>query len=190
MASGTQNAPAISDEMLARQFVEKHDASCFEELFVRHRRRIYFACRSFFESVGLAEDATQETFLRAYKNMHTFQGGSFCGWLMRIAKNVCIDEWRKRRPESACQEVAVENLPAKYALEHSTDLGLAVEKVRNELATLAPEQRRCLELTIDGYSYTETAALTGLSTKAVKSHVQNGRRMLWLRLEGILAQLR
>jgi DNA-directed RNA polymerase specialized sigma24 family protein len=38
---------------------------------------------------------------------------------------------------------------------------------------------------IQGYSYEETAALTGLSTEAVKSHLQNGRRMLWLKMKGI-----
>ena len=45
-------------------------------------------------------------------------------------------------------------------------------------------------MTIEGYSYEETATLTGLPIKAVKSHIQNGRRMLWLKMERMLSQLR
>jgi DNA-directed RNA polymerase specialized sigma24 family protein len=53
---------------------------------------------------------------------------------------------------------------------------------------LPAEQRRCLELKIDGYSYEESASLTGLTVGAVKSHLQNGRRMLWLRLGKAVAE--
>jgi DNA-directed RNA polymerase specialized sigma24 family protein len=46
-----------------------------------------------------AEEATQETLLQAYRSIHSFYGGDFAGWLMRVARNVCIDEWRRSRPE-------------------------------------------------------------------------------------------
>lgn len=190
MESGAQKAPVVSDEHLVRQFVETHDAACFAELFARHRKRIYFACRAFFENGSAAEDATQEAFLRAYQNMHRFREGNFSAWLMRIAKNVCIDQWRKQRPEVGPEELQMETVPADGALDERADLRIAVEKVRKEMETLSPDQRRCLEMAIDGYSYEETAAHTGLSIKAVKSHIQNGRRMLWLKMEGMLSKLK
>jgi DNA-directed RNA polymerase specialized sigma24 family protein len=56
------------------------------------------------------------------------------------------------------------------------------------MKSLTPEQQRCLEMKIEGYSYEETAEQTGLSVEAVKSHLQNGRRMLWLKVEGMLAR--
>jgi RNA polymerase sigma-70 factor (ECF subfamily) len=58
------------------------------------------------------------------------------------------------------------------------------------MSSLSPEQQRCLEMKIEGYSYEETAARTGLSIEAVKSHLQNGRRMLWLKMEGAIARLK
>jgi DNA-directed RNA polymerase specialized sigma24 family protein len=70
------------------------------------------------------------------------------------------------------------------------DLRLAVQKVWQEMKSLSPEQRRCLEMKIGGYSYDETAARMGLPIEAVKSHLQNGRRMLWLKVEGMLSQLK
>ena len=58
------------------------------------------------------------------------------------------------------------------------------ENVRLKRPATHPDQRCCLEMKIQGYSYEETAARTGLSIDAVKSHLQNGRRMLWLKMKG------
>lgn len=178
-------APAIPDEEIVRRFQETGSSDCFAELFARHRKRVYLACRGFFADSATAEDATQETFLRIYQKIHSFQAGNFSGWLMRIARNVCIDQWRKRRVEP---EIEAELLPegsAVGAAERTPDLHLMVEEVWKEMTLLPPDQRLCLEMKIQGYSYEETAAGTGLSIEAVKSHLQNGRRRLWLRIKGI-----
>jgi RNA polymerase sigma-70 factor (ECF subfamily) len=178
-------APAIPDEELVRRFQETGSSDCFAELFARHRRRVFMACGGFFADSAAAEDATQETFLRIYQKMHSFQGGSFSGWLMRIAKNVCIDQWRKRRPEAGIDGALLPEGPALGAPDRTPELHLVVEEVWKEMTSLPPDQRRCLEMKIQGYSYEETAARTGLSIEAVKSHLQNGRRRLWLKTKGI-----
>ena len=178
-------APAIPDEELVRRFQETGSSECFAELFARHRRKVFLACRGFFADSAGAEDATQETYLRTYQKMHSFQGGNFSGWLMRIAKNVCIDQWRKRRPEAGIDGALLPEGSAAGALDRTPDLHLMVEEVWKEMASLPPDQRRCLEMKIQGYSYEETAARTGLSIEAVKSHLQNGRRRLWLKTKGI-----
>jgi RNA polymerase sigma-70 factor, ECF subfamily len=180
---------AVPDEEVVRQFRETHDNDLFAELFRRHRRRVYLSCWSFFSDGDAAEDATQEAFMRAYQNMHRFLEGDFCHWMLRIARNVCIDEWRKRRPQTSIEAAEAEGIPVAGSLEASSDLRMAAERVLLELTHLAPEQRRCLELKIDGYSYEETSARTGLPLEAVKSHLQNGRRLLWLRMENMLTRL-
>jgi RNA polymerase sigma-70 factor (ECF subfamily) len=190
MSVGAQSKREIPDEELVRRFQSSGDAECFAELFVRHRKRIYFACRGFFSDGSAAEDATQVTFLRAYQKIGHFREGNFCGWLIRIAKNVCIDQWRKRRPEIATEDIEPDALPDAETLDRMSDLHLAVEKLRREMESLSLEQRRCLELKIEGYSYDETAMRTGLSVEAVKSHIQNGRRALWLKMEGTLSRVK
>lgn len=184
MPSSAQVAPAIPDEELVRRFQEAGGNDCFAELFARHRRRVYMACRGFLSDSATAEDATQETFVRIYRKVRSFQGGDFSGWLMRIAKNVCIDEWRRRRSEGVVDSELLPEASAAGAQKTAADLRLMVEEVRKEMATLPSEQRRCLEMIIQGYSYEEIAARTGLSIDAVKSHLQNGRRMLWLKIKG------
>jgi RNA polymerase sigma-70 factor (ECF subfamily) len=188
MSSRAQPAKEESDEELVSRFQRGGDPECFAELFVRYRKGIYLACRSFFSDGGTAEDATQETFLRAYQNLRRFREGNFRGWLMRIAKNVCIDHWRKRRPETLADETELNELPDVGALDRTWDLQDAVARLRKEMELLPAEQHRCLELKLQGYSYEEMAERTGLPVEAVKSHLQNGRRMLWLKMEGTVSR--
>jgi len=81
-------------------------------------------------------------------------------------------------------------IPAKTALDQSSDVHFTLERVRREMQGLSHEQRQCLEMKIEGCSYEETAARTGLSIEAVKSHLQNGRRMLWIKMGEGRSQLR
>src|SRR5436190_17443 len=182
MTIGTQSWPEAE---LIRGVVENGDRECFAELFMRHRKTIYFSCRRFFGDPGAAEDATQETFLRAWRNQRAFQGGDYSSWLMRIARNICIDEYRKNRPEAPVVDAEMAAMPATGG---SLEDRMMAERLRQEIRALAPGQRQCLEMKIEGYSYEETAARTGFSVDAVKSYIQNGRRMLWRRMEGALLQ--
>ena len=189
MSAGTPTRRELSDEELVREFRAHGDQTSFRKLFERHRRRVYVACRVFLQEASSAEDATQEAFLRAYQNLDRFVAGNFLGWLMRIAKNVCIDHWRRRRHEPDLGDEEMATLADGKSLERSTVMRLAVEKVLAEMSHLPEEQRRCLELKVAGYSYEETAALTGYSTAAVKSHLQNGRRMLWIAVRSSLGRV-
>jgi RNA polymerase sigma factor (sigma-70 family) len=189
MAIRAQTPPLVSDEEVVRRFRETGDNAWFTEIFARYRKKVYYACRAFYSDSAAAEDATQETFLRAYEKMGQFSGGDLGGWLTRIAKNICIDQWRKRRPEGLVEESDLgEDGAVEIPVAPTYDLRLSAQRVWDEMRSLSPEQRRCLEMKVEGYSYEETAAMTGMSVDAVKSHLQNGRRMLWLRMEGTLVR--
>lgn len=179
---------ALPDEELAQRAGQAGDNDCFAELFARYRNRVYYSCRGFFADSQAAEDATQETFLRAYTNIRGFHQGDFPAWLMRIAKNVCIDEWRRGRRETGIDEMGLAERPTPNPLDSSFETRLMAERVWQEMKLLPREQRLCLEMKIEGFSYEETAARTGLTTSAVKSHLQNGRRMLWRKTEGTIGQ--
>jgi RNA polymerase sigma-70 factor, ECF subfamily len=189
MSLAAQTGRARSDEELVSRYQLTGDPEYFAQVFARNRTLVFAACRRFFGNGSLAEDATQETFLRAYKNIHQFREGNVCGWLMRIAKNVCIDLWRKQRPELEAVEAGSIDPSGICNLDHLTAMTHAMKRVQEEMKSLAPAQRRCLEMKMEGFSYEETAERTGLSVGEVKSHLQNGRRMLWMRVEGILSEL-
>ena len=178
----------LPDEELARSVALAGNNECFAELFARHRRKVFCACRGFFSDSQAAEDATQETFLRAHRNIRGFHQGDFSVWLIRIAKNVCIDECRRRRRETGIDETVLADHPSPNRLDSSCEARLLAERVWQEMRLLPIEQRQCLELKIEGFSYEETAARIGLTIGAVKSHIQNGRRMLSRKTEGAPAK--
>ncbi len=190
MSVGARTQNDLPDDEIVRLFQSSGDPQWFGELYGRYRRRVYCSCRGFFRDGAAAEDATQDTFIRAFQNIRSFEGGNFGGWLMRIAKNVCIDHWRKRRPEADSDDSDVDSMSEGEDLDRTLDLVAALEKLYTEIAVLPAEQQACIRLKIEGYSYEETAAHTGLPIEAVKSHLQNGRRMLWSKMEGTLSQIR
>ena len=175
-----------SDDELIRDFRVHGDQEDFRLLFDRHKRRVYTACRVFLQDAKVAEDATQETFLRAFQNLDRFSEGNFGAWLMRIAKNVCIDTWRRQRRHSETAEESLAEMSDGRSLENTAALRATARRLMEEVAKLPEQQRRCIELKIEGHSYEETAELTGLPLAAVKSNLQNGRRMLWIQMEKVL----
>jgi RNA polymerase sigma-70 factor (ECF subfamily) len=186
MSAGAPNRRERSDDELVRDFRVHGDQEDFRLLFDRHKRRVYTACRVFLQDTNGAEDATQETFLRAFQNLDRFSEGNFGAWLMRIAKNVCIDTWRRQRRHAEAGEENLAEMSDGRSLENAAALGAAARRLMEEVAKLPEQQRRCIELKIEGHSYEETAELTGLPVAAVKSHLQNGRRMLWIQMEKVL----
>ena len=190
MVRSTLTLREIPDDQLVREYVARGDQSAFVELYERYRRKVYAACRAFFHDVDAAEEATQEAFLRAFQNIDHFVSGDFVGWIMRIARNVCIDQWRRRHHEIDLGDNTESLLPSDASFERSATFHLIIREVYEQLKQLPAAQRRCIELIIDGYSYQEMAVLTGFTLPALKSHIQNGRRMLWQKLGKTLAELK
>ena len=148
-----------------------------------HRRELKVYCHRMLGSPFDAEDAVQETLLRAWRAADSFQGRSALrSWLYRIATNVCIDaaKRRSREPiptdewtESVCETLELD--PAEIALARE-DLRLAVTVA---VQRLPPRQRAVLFLR-DGLDWraAEVAELLDMSVAAVNSALQRAHATL------------
>ncbi len=155
---------------------------CIPELYPRlHRAMTAYLAGSSVE----ADDILQETFLKAYHHLGSFEGKSgYYTWLYSIARNLCIDEFRKRKHEKARSSVPVE----EYVLssdEFTTDGERDdVLLLRKAIAQL-PELLRSVVImfTIDGMTYPEIAEVTGINEQTIKNRMFRARNELAVMLK-------
>jgi RNA polymerase sigma-70 factor (TIGR02960 family) len=159
--------------------------STFDELTTRHRRELHVHCYRMLASFDEAEDAVQETFLRAWRSRESFEGDALVrAWLYRIATNVCLDMLRSRSRRVTDQtEIGwLQPYPDVLLDEAAQPDEVAVSRETIELAFLAalqvlpPRQRAALiARDVLGLPATETAAQLGTSVAAANSALQRAR---------------
>ena len=168
------------------------DESAFAALTERYRRELHVHCYRMLASFDDAEDAVQETLLRAWRSRDGFAGdGMFRAWLYRIATNVCLDALRRREHRaSALRSFAevpwLQPYPDRLldeAAASGDEPGAAViERETIELAFVAalqvlpPRQRAALiARDVLGWPASQTAVLLEMSVAAANSALQRAR---------------
>ena len=192
--------------------VRAGDEATFAGLVDQYRRQLHVHCYRMLGSVDDADDALQETFLRAWKGRSTFEGrASLRTWLYRIATNVCLDALHRRRRRVLPPDVVApsSDLPITvdtaeaipwlqpypdHLLDPSAPAGqepdaVAIRRETMEITYLAaiqhlPPRQRAVLLLRDslGWSARETAGLVGASVASVNSSLQRARETLRNRL--------
>lgn len=164
------------------------DEPAFEELFLRHRRRVALIASRFFRERHQVEEVVQESFTKAFFALGEFtnrRDASFAAWLSRISFNACYDELRrrKRRPEGSLSELTEEEAGRlRDRLREGPDAeGEAVSRdlAAKLLARLSPEDRLVLVLLdVEGLSVAEIAGLNGWTASKVKVRAHRARAHL------------
>jgi len=99
----------LPDSLLVAK-AKKGDWSAFEQLFWRYHEKVYTFAWHFLQSRELAEDVTQDTFVKAWESLHSLKSNdAFQAWLHQIARRLCLDTLRKRAWETSVSEF---NVPA------------------------------------------------------------------------------
>jgi RNA polymerase sigma-70 factor (ECF subfamily) len=178
-----------ADESALLSAAQSGDEQAFERLLEPHRRALRVHCYRLLGSLHDAEDALQETSLRAWRGLDRFEPrGPFRAWLYRVATNVCLTaiERRARVPEVlAPEEAEVASYLQPYpdrlldtdlAVEERESVGLAFVSV---MQLLPPRQRAVLVLReVLGWSAKEVAELLDDSVSSVNSALQRARQKL------------
>ena len=163
------------------------DLAAFNALVEMYQGQVYNLCWRMLGLREAAEDAAQEAFLAAYRNVGRFHGPNFRAWLLRIAANAAIDEVRRRRrrPQVSLEAPAsgVEtplDLPDPSA--GPEEWALRRERARHiqaALLTLPADQRLAVILAdVRGLSYEEVGEAMASSLGTVKSRISRGRARL------------
>jgi RNA polymerase sigma-70 factor (ECF subfamily) len=150
------------------------DLSAFEELVRVYQGDVWRLCFQLVREEALADDATQEAFVKVFRFLPRFRGDSkFTTWLFSITRNCAMDELRRAQRRRRTAERVISE-PQRQ----SQEIGTALE-VREAVAELPPSARESVVL-IDmfGLSYKEAAEICGVPVGTIKSRVHQARRLL------------
>ena len=175
---------------------QKGDKTSFEKLMERNFKKVFNLIYRFVNSQEVAEDLTQEVFLKIYKAGPTYQPQSkFLTWVYQIARNISLNELRKKNPVSLDQTMDSED--GEYQKEYAdTRTQNPFQKVSQEeiqsmireaVASLPENQRMAVLLKrYENFSYEEIAETLDCSVKAVKSLLNRAKENLKEKLLGLM----
>lgn len=150
----------------------------FDEAFSLHHRTVFRAARSVVHDCGLAEDVTQEVFIRLYKHMNTITDAEMLRpWLIRVALNVARNTLRgniraNTRDENYVKETAENNV---FSVETHYEEQAGVNEINRALNKVKEPLRSCLILKQQGLSYREIAESLSLNETSIGTYVARAR---------------
>lgn len=199
--SGVSN-PVDKDEELVRR-AQNDDPWAIEQLVLRYQKKVYqIAYQMLAGDEQEAQDLTQDTFLKAFRNIKRFKGNaSFYTWLYRIVVNTCLDArrrrrrwkeiffpWRLERPKEETCTSSLEDYPDPdknanpLSMAGKRQLEQDLKKVMN---TLSERQRDIFQLKIfHEMSIPEIAQMMNLAEGTVKTHLFRATQVIQKKLKG------
>jgi RNA polymerase sigma-70 factor (ECF subfamily) len=166
----------LTDDDLMRLFGDG-DADAFDALFDRHQRPVYRFARMMLCDAAAAEDALQEVFLRVARARDRYRStGRFRPWLLRIARNYCLNRLEVERARRALQlDDGLIAAPRAGPEQQATDREQA-GRVRRALDELPERQREALLLHVfEGMPYREVAMVMDIPINTVKTLIHRAR---------------
>ncbi|MCB0211471.1 MAG: sigma-70 family RNA polymerase sigma factor [Anaerolineae bacterium] len=176
------------DETTAIQKAQQGDLAAFNQLVMAYQGTAYNVAYRVMGNGEAAADACQDAFLKAYKSIQQYQGGSFKSWVLRIVTNTCYDmlRYKKRRPSDSLEDMT--DNPEEHSTHLVSDNEAPEDSVlRGELSDLLqvginslPEDQRIVLVLSDvqGMAYQEIAEIIDQPLGTVKSRLSRGRRRL------------
>jgi RNA polymerase sigma-70 factor, ECF subfamily len=180
---GARSSATSDDERRIRERqrvreAQAGDMAAYEELYRDNVGRIYGLCMRLAGNPNLAEELTQDVFVRAWQKIRSFRGDSaFSTWLYPLAVNVALSE-RRARSRRTSRIVATDDLTPFERPDKpiAPERGLDLERALDEL----PEGARAVFVLhdVEGFKHQEIADLTGIAAGTSKAQLHRARRLL------------
>lgn len=176
MSKATEIFVDAMSEQAAAAAIEKIG---FEEAFTLHHRTVFRAARSVVRDSALAEDVTQEVFMRLYKNMDSIADLEMLRpWLIRVALNVAKNTLRgniraNTREENYVKDTVEQNV---FSIELDYEEYEEVNEIYRALNKIKEPLRSCLVLKQQGLSYKEIAGSLSLNEASIGTFIARARQ--------------
>ena len=164
-------------------------ADAYRELVLRFQRPVLSIIHRMVQDVELAEDISQEVFLKAYRKLGQYDPSrKLSSWLFKIAHNTTIDYLRRKRVDTVPLEAESDDgestwevlkSPESQQPDRQTQRSEIAEGLEQAMNRLKPAYREVLQLRFgQGLQYDEIAEVTGLKMGTVKIHLHRARKLL------------
>lgn len=172
--------PDDLDDLTLVVRAQEGDTRAFEVLVRRHQRRLYRLAVRLLGNPSDAEDAVQEAFVAAWRQLRGFRGdAAFSSWMYRIVTNRCLKLMRTRRPIVPLDDLGDLPSPDGASPGHAAETTGRAAALQRAVQNLPTDQRTCWALRdLHGLSYEDIAAIVGASPDAVRGRLHRARRTL------------
>lgn len=176
----------IPDEALMER-VSQRDAGALEALYDRYGNLVYSTARRILRDAQLAEDLSQEVFLRLWREPERYapEKGGFVSWLLSVTRNRAVDWVRTRKRRSRVEATSPEQQERELPADDAPDPALSAElseqqrAVRAAVTALSPQQRQVIALAyFGGLTQREMARRLGQPLGTVKTRARAGIQTL------------
>lgn len=179
----------LTDEQLVEAALEENP-DAFGEIVKRWERKIFALCYGMLSREDEARDATQETFISAYKALANFRGeAKVSSWLHRIAVNQCLSYQRKRktRSESSLEDEANDGdfaAPARISPARSAEQNERLKIIRQAVNSLPEDLREVVVMKeFEEMTFQEISETLEIPLSTVKSRMYTALKQLKMKLE-------
>lgn len=156
-----------------------------EELYHKYEKKLFQVCLKYCRSREEAEDHLHDVFIEIFENIKKYNGqGSFEGWMKRIAINMAIDKYRKKRTYSLKHE-KIQVLSEDVTIA-ADELPASIEDIMILIMQLPDQYRLVFNLyQLDGYSHKEIAHMLNISEGTSKSNLHRAKIKLKEKVEAL-----
>ena len=178
--------PTVPEELALARAARGGDRAAFAELVRRSQGAVFGLCYRLLGDRDSATDAAQEAFVRAYAALASFDPAlRFDTWVLRIARNHCYDQLRRRQPQAGEDEAAQTADAAPTALDRLESAELT-QRLEGALETLPAQDREVLSLYYVQHRKTkEIAALLGCAPGTIMARLFRAREKLRVQLREV-----
>jgi RNA polymerase sigma-70 factor (ECF subfamily) len=174
---------SVTEARLVAQALAGSEAA-YEQIVRRHQRAVLTLLVRITGDAALAEDLAQDAFVKAFRNLHTFDPARrLSSWLLRIAHNTAIDALRRQRLRTVPIDTAAADDqpldPAAPELPDPLERRALADALQSAMHRLSPDQRTAVSLRYDeGLSFAEIGHVLGMPEPTARSHVHRARKTL------------
>ena len=176
----------LSDKELLEKYRKSGDLELLGILYQRYMHLVYRVCLKYFKDRDQSQDAVMQLFEQLITSLRKHEVENLKSWLHVTARNLCLMELRKRKPQTSLENISEINMESDDYGHHDNEKPMEedLSKLENCIEKLKVDQKQCVSLFyLEQKSYVEVAEQTSFPLKKVKSYIQNGKRNLKICME-------